>query len=209
MHFGILGSGHVGQTLAKGLKGLGHDVVIGSSAGNKLAAFTSETGIAEKTFADAVAGADVVIVALKGQGAEEIIRGLAGALAGKVVLDATNPISGEAKGGVLPYFTGPNDSLLQRLQKAAPAAKFVKCFNSVGAHLMVKPQFKGGTPVMFICGDDAAAKAQTTTLLADLGWAAEDVGGSEAGNAVEALCQLWCAPGFLRNDWSHAYAVLR
>lgn len=209
MHFGILGSGHVGQTLAKGLKGLGHDVVIGSSAGNKLAAFTSETGIAEKKFADAVAGADVVIVALKGQGAEEIIRGLAGALAGKVVLDATNPISGEAKGGIVPYFTGPNDSLLQRLQKAAPAAKFVKCFNSVSAHLMVKPQFKGGTPVMFICGDDAAAKAQTTKLLADLGWAAEDVGGSEAGNAVEALCQLWCAPGFLRNDWSHAYAVLR
>jgi predicted dinucleotide-binding enzyme len=209
MKFGILGSGHVGQALAKGLKGLGHDVVIGSSAGNKLAAFSSETGIAEKKFADAVVGADVVVVALKGQGAEEIVRGLAEALAGKLVLDATNPISGDAKGGIVPYFTGPNDSLLQRLQKAAPAAKFVKCFNSVAAHLMVKPQFSGGTPAMFICGDDAAAKAQTAKLLADLGWAAEDVGGSEAGNAVEALCQLWCAPGFLRNDWNHAYAVLR
>jgi hypothetical protein len=209
MKFGILGSGNVGQALAKGLKGLGHDVVIGSSAGNKLAAFSSETGITEKKFADAVAGADVVIVALKGQGAEEIVRGLAGALAGKVVLDATNPISGEAKGGIVPYFTGPNDSLLQRLQKAAPGAKFVKCFNSVAAHLMVKPQFSGGTPSMFICGDDADAKAQTAKLLGELGWAAEDVGGSEAGNAVEALCQIWCAPGFLRNDWMHAFAVLR
>jgi predicted dinucleotide-binding enzyme len=209
MKIGILGSGNVGQSLAKGLKGLGHDVVIGSSAGNKLAAFSAETGVVEKKFADAVTGADVVIVALKGQGAEEIVRGLAGSLAGKVVLDATNPIAGEAKGGIVPYFTGPNDSLLQRLQKAAPGAKFVKCFNSVAAHLMVKPHFKSGTPAMFICGDDADAKATTTKLLAELGWAAEDVGGSEAGNAVEALCQLWCAPGFLRNDWSHAYAVLR
>ncbi len=209
MKFGILGSGHVGQTLAKGLKGLGHDVVIGSRAGNKLAAFSTESGIAEKKFADAIAGADVVIVALKGQGAEEIIRDLAAPLAGKVVLDATNPIAGDAKNGIVPFFTGPNDSLLQRLQKAAPAAKFVKCFSSVGAHLMIKPQLKSGTPAMFICGDDAGAKATTTKLLAELGWAAEDVGGSEAGNAVEALCQLWCAPGFLRNDWSHAFAVLR
>jgi hypothetical protein len=209
MKIGILGSGNVGQALAKGLKGLGHDVAIGSSAGNKLVAFTAENGIPEKKFADAVVGADVVIVALKGQGAEEIVRGLADSLAGKLVLDATNPISGEPVGGIVPYFTGPNDSLLQRLQKAAPKAKLVKCFNSVAAHLMVKPSFKGGTPAMFICGDDASAKAQTATLLAELGWAAEDVGTSEAGHAVEALCQLWCAPGFLRNDWMHAFAVLR
>jgi predicted dinucleotide-binding enzyme len=209
MKIGILGSGNVGQALAKGLKGIGHDVVIGSSAGNKLAAFAAETGIAEKKFADAVTGADVVIVALKGQGAEEIVRGLAEALAGKLVLDATNPIAGEAKGGIVPYFTAANDSLLQRLQKAAPKAKLVKCFNSVAAHLMVKPPLKSGTPAMFICGDDTEAKATTTKLLAELGWAAEDVGTSEAGHAVEALCQLWCAPGFLRNDWFHAFAVLR
>jgi predicted dinucleotide-binding enzyme len=74
---------------------------------------------------------------------------------------------------------------------------------------MVKPSFKGGTPAMFICGDDAEAKAATTKLLFDCGWAAEDVGTSKAGHAIEALCQLWCAPGFLRNDWMHAFAMLR
>lgn len=209
MKIGILGTGHVGQTLAKGLRAEGHDVVIGSREGGKLGAFTAETGIAERRFADAVAGADVVILALKGEVAEGTVRALADGLNGKVVLDATNPIAGEPRGGIVPYFTGPNDSLLQRLQRAVPGAKFVKCFNSVGAHMMVKPKMARGTPSMFICGDDAGAKATATTLVAQLGWEAEDVGTSEAGNAVEALCQLWCSPGFLRNDWSHAFAVLR
>jgi predicted dinucleotide-binding enzyme len=112
-------------------------------------------------------------------------------------------------GGVLPYFTGPNDSLLQRVQAAAPGARVVKAFNSVGAALMVRPALQGGAPSMFICGDDAAAKGVVAGLCAELGWVAEDVGTSAAGGPVEALCQLWCAAGFLRNDWAHAFAWLR
>jgi predicted dinucleotide-binding enzyme len=209
MKIGILGSGNVGQVLAKGFKSVGHDVIIGSREGNKLAAFSAESGIKEAMFKDVVADADVIVLALKGDGAEAIVKGLAEALAGKLVLDATNPISGEAKDGIVPYFTAANDSLIQRLQQLAPKAKIVKCFNSVGAHLMVKPALKGGTPAMFICGDDADAKTTTARLLDQLGWHAEDVGTSAAGHAVEALCQLWCAPGFLKNDWAHAFAVLR
>jgi predicted dinucleotide-binding enzyme len=117
--------------------------------------------------------------------------------------------SGAPEGGFIPYFTGPGDSLLQRVQKAAPAAKVVKWMNSVGAHLMVHPKLKGGQPSMFLCGDDAGAKATAATLSAELGWTAEDVGPAAMGGPVEALCQLWCAPGFLRNDWAHAFAVLR
>jgi hypothetical protein len=208
MKIAILGSGHVGQSLARGLKGLGHDVSIGSREGQKLGEFTRETGVREGRFADVVDGADIVVVAVLGGAAEALVTSLSGALAGKIVLDTTNPISGEARDGIVPYFTAADESLLQRLQKAAPKARFVKCWNSVAAHLMVKPALKG-TPAMFICGDDADAKATTTALLAECGWATEDVGTSTAGHAVEALCQLWCAPGFLRNDWAHAFAMIR
>ena len=85
----------------------------------------------------------------------------------------------------------------------------MKCFSSVGNAFMVNPSFAGGRPSMFICGDDAAAKAETTKILDAFGWDAEDVGGVEAGGPIEALCQLWCAPGFLRGDWAHAFKVLR
>lgn len=209
MKIGVLGSGHVGQTLAKGFADAGHEVRIGSREGNKLADFARETGIAEGTLASVAAFGEVVVVALKGDVAEAVVRELADALSSKPVLDTTNPIAGPPVDGILPYFTGPNDSLLERLQAAAPGAKLVKFFNSVGAGLMVRPKLPGGTPSMFVCGNDPGAKAVAAGLARELGWGVEDVGTARAGHAVEALCQLWCAAGFLHNDWAHAYAVLR
>lgn len=209
MKIGILGSGHVGQALARGLAAAGHEVRIGSRHGDKLAEFSAETGIAEGTLGDVAAFGEVVIAALKGDVAEATLRGLSSALDGKVVLDTMNPIAGAPKDGVLQYFTAANESLLERLQAAVPRARFVKFFNSVGAGLMVRPALRGGTPSMFICGDDAAAKQTAGELARALGWNVEDVGTSAAGHAVEALCQLWCVPGFLANDWAHAFAVLR
>jgi hypothetical protein len=209
MQIAILGSGHVGQTLAEGLRACGHAVTIASRTGDKLAEFVARTGIPERSFAAAAAGAEVVVLAVKGDVAEALVRAVAPQLAGKVVLDTTNPIAGPPVGGVLPYFTGPGDSLLERLQAAVPEGRFVKGFNSVGAGLMVQPALRGGRPSMFICGDDPAAKAVVAGLCGDLGWQAEDVGSRAAGGPVEALCQLWCAAGFLRNDWAHAFAWLR
>jgi predicted dinucleotide-binding enzyme len=209
MKIAVLGSGHVGQTLAGGLKALGHDVRIGSREGNKLAEFSAKTGVPEGRFEDVAAFGEVVIVAVLGSVAEGLVKGLAAHLAGKPVLDTTNPIGGAPEGGMLPYFTAANESLLERLQKSAPEAKLVKWFNSVGAGLMVKPKLPGGTPTMFICGDDAGAKATASALAIELGWNVEDAGPARLGHALEALCQLWCAPGFLRNDWAHAFAVLR
>jgi predicted dinucleotide-binding enzyme len=209
MKIAVCGSGHVGQTLARGLAHAGHDVRIASREGNKLAAFSAESGVTEATFSDAIAFADVVVIAVKGEVAEALVKAHADALAGKVVLDTTNPIAGPTKEGIVQYFTAANESLLERLQAAAPRARVVKWMNSVGAHLMVKPQLKGGTPSMFICGNDAAAKEVAAALSAELGWAVEDVGTAAAGHAVEALCQLWCAPGFLRNDWRHAFKMLK
>lgn len=209
MKIGVLGTGNVGTTLARGFKEAGHEVRLGSREGHKLGDFSRDTGIAEGRFAEVAAFAEVVVIAVKGEVAVELAKGLAGALAGKVVIDTTNPIAGPPKSGMLPYFTAANESLLERLQQAVPGARFVKAFNSVGAALMVRPKLPGGKPAMFICGDDAAAKATVGALLGELGWSTEDVGASSLGHAVEALCQLWCAPGFARNDWAHAFAMLR
>jgi 8-hydroxy-5-deazaflavin:NADPH oxidoreductase len=132
------------------------------------------------------------------------------ALAGKVVIDATNPIAeAPPEDGVIRYFTGPNESLLERLQAQHPSARLVKAFNSVGAHLMVKPALHGGRPSMFIAGNDATAKAQVTPLLDAFGWDSEDMGSAVAARAIEPLAMLWCIPGFLRNDWAHAFKTLR
>ncbi|MEZ4411067.1 MAG: NAD(P)-binding domain-containing protein [Polyangiales bacterium] len=206
---GVIGTGAVGKTLAQGFKKHGHDVRIGSREGNKLGDWSKESGVAEGTF-DAVAEfGEVVVVAVTGHVAEELVKGLAAKLAGKVVIDTNNPISGGPVKGILPFFTGPNDSLMERLQRAAPDAKFVKCFSSVGNAAMVNPSYAGGRPTMFIAGDDADAKAAVTAVLDAFGWEAEDVGGVEGARAIEPLCQLWCARGFLHGDWSHAFKVLK
>ncbi len=207
--YGVIGSGDVGKVLAAGLARHGHDVRIGSRDGRKLAAWSRESGVAEGDFAAVASHAEVAVLAVGGAVAEEVVRGLAGPLAGKVVVDATNPIAGPPVKGILPFFTGPDDSLMERLQRAAPAARFVKAFSCVGHALMVDPRLPGGRPTMFIAGDDPAAKALVTALLDALGWDAEDVGGAEGARAIEPLCRLWCAPGFLRNDWMHAFRVLR
>jgi predicted dinucleotide-binding enzyme len=209
MKVGILGSGMVGKALAKGFKDAGHDVRIGSRDGKKNADFAKESGVTEGTFADVASFAEIVVFALKGDAAEPMAKELAATLANKVVIDTTNPISGAPENGMLPYFTSANDSNIQRVQRAAPQAKVVKAFNSVGAGMMYKPQVKGGAPGMFICGDDAGAKATVSKLLEEFGWKTEDVGASAVGHAVEALCQLWCAQGFIKNDWARVYAVLR
>jgi len=209
MKIGVIGTGHVGETLAKGLAGLGHEVRIGSRSGSKLADFSAATGIAEGTFSAVAGWADTLVVALAGWAAVAVVQELAPLLAGKVVLDTTNPISGPPVDGVLPYFTAANESLLQRLQAAAPQARFVKCFNSVGAGLMVNPSLPGGRPAMFICGDHADAKALAGELATALGWNVEDAGPAANGHAVEALCQIWCYPGLAKGDWAHAFAMFR
>jgi predicted dinucleotide-binding enzyme len=209
---GILGSGKVGEVLGDGFLGHGYAVMRGSRDPGKLAAWKAAAkGDAQTgTFAEAAAWADVVVLAVKGTGAEPAVREAGPAnLAGKLVIDTTNPIAdAPPKNGALSYFTGANESLIGRLQALAPTAHFVKAWNSVGNTVMVNPKL-GATPSMFICGADAGAKQQAAEILGQFGWEAVDVGGVEMGYAVEALCILWCSPGFLHNDWVHALKVLR
>jgi hypothetical protein len=209
---GIIGSGVVGQTLANGFLAHGHAVMRGTREPEKLADWKASAGdkASVGTLTETAKFGDVIVLAVKGTGAEEAVSQIAAEINGKAVLDATNPIAdAPPTKGVIAFFTGPNDSLMERLQKKVPHAHFVKCFSCVGSALMVNPKLHGGRPSMFICGDDDGAKATTRALLDTFGWDTEDMGASPAARAIEPLCMLWCIPGFVHNDWAHAFKMIR
>lgn len=211
MKVGIIGSGVVGTTLASGFLGHGHQAMVGTRDPAKLDAWVARNpGAAVGSF-DATAGfGELVVLAVKGTVAVDALRSCgAENLAGKPVIDASNPIAEEPPvNGVLRFFTDLDDSLMEKLQREFAGANFVKAFNSVGAAAMVDPQFAGGPPTMFICGNDAAAKGIVASILAQFGWEAADMGSAEAARAIEPLCMLWCIRGFLHNDWTHAFKLL-
>lgn len=212
MKIGIIGSGDVAQTLGGGFLKHGHDVVLGTRDSKKLADWAKENPKGRVgSFADAAKHGEVVVLAVKGTVASDALKAAGAAnLAGKTLIDACNPIAEEPPvNGVLKFFTGPNDSLMERLQREFPAVNFVKAFNSVGASCMVNPQFTGGKPTMFIAGTDATAKATVNKLLVQFGWDVADMGAIEAARAIEPLCMLWCIPGFIANDWVHAFKLLK
>jgi hypothetical protein len=211
MKIGILGSGVVAKTLGAGLQRKGHAVMLGTSDPAKLATWVAGAGgVRVASFAEAAAFADLAILAVKGSASVAVVNAAgAQALAGKTVIDAGNPIAdGPPVHGVLPFFTGPNESLLETLQAAFPAVHFVKAFNSIGSAHMIDPKFAGGPPTMFIAGNDAAARAEVTALVRQLGWECADMGFAEAARAIEPLCMLWCIPGILHNQWGHAFRLL-
>lgn len=212
MQIGVLGSGDVAQVLASGFLKHGHAVTVGTRDSAKLSGWAkSNPGGRVGSFAEAARFGEVLVLAVKGSAAAEVLR-LAGAdaLAGKPVIDATNPIADAAPvNGVLKFFTDLNESLMERLQRDFPTARLVKGFNSVGNARMVDPDFKAGKPTMFICGNDEGAKRIVTGLIGELGWDTADMGKAESARAIEPLCMLWCIPGFLRNEWTHAFALLK
>ena len=162
MKVGVIGSGIVGQVLSDGFLKHGHEVMRGSRDPAKLAQWKAGAGAKAKmgTFAETARFGELVVLAVKGAAAVEAVDACEGGLAGKPVVDTTNPIA-EAPpvNGVLQIFTGPNESLMERLQAQAPAARFVKAFSCVGNALMVDPELPGGKPTMFICGNDEAGEA--------------------------------------------------
>jgi hypothetical protein len=213
MKIGVLGSGPVGEALANGFLKHGYEVMRATREPAKLDAWKKGAGprASVGTFPDAVRFSPLLVLAVKGTGAESAVT-LCGAenLAGKTVIDATNPIADQPpENGVIRFFTGPNESLMERLQLMAPKARFVKAFSCVGNAFMVDPDLGPHKPTMFICGNDAAAKAEVEEILAKFGWEWEDMGGAEGARAIEPLCMLWCIPGLLRNQWGHAFKLLR
>ncbi|HWE83779.1 MAG TPA: NAD(P)-binding domain-containing protein [Terracidiphilus sp.] len=212
MKVGVLGSGGVAETLASGFLKHGHAVKVGSRSPEKLSEWVEKNaGGTAGTFAEAAAFGELLMLAVKGSAAADVLR-LAGTenLAGKTVMDACNPIADAPPvNGVLRFFTDLDRSLMEDLQEEFADAHFVKAFNSVGAPAMVNPSFAGGKPSMFICGNDAGAKAEVSGILDQFGWETEDMGAVEAARAIEPLCMLWCISGFTKNDWAHAFKVVR
>lgn len=210
---GVLGSGVVSEVLAGGLLKYGYSVMRGSREPSKLAAWQAATGNAAKvgSFADAAAFADIVVLAVKGTAAQSALElATTDNLNGKVIIDVTNPIADQPPvNGVLHYFTGPNESLMERLQDKFPRARLVKAFSCVGNAFMVNPDFGGLIPTMFICGNDPSAKQEVVEILQRFGWEIEDLGTVEAARAIEPLCMLWCIPGLRDGSWSHAFKLLK
>lgn len=208
---GVVGSGVVGQTLAKGFLKHGYAVMIGTNTPRKRDELAAGTGAQAGSFEETAAFGDIIVLATKGAAADAALRtaGLA-SLAGKIVIDTTNPIA-EAPpvNGVLKFFTSLDESLMERLQRLAPDARLVKAFSCVGNALMVDPQLGGGRPTMFICGNDAEAKREVCAILEEFGHDVADMGAVEAARAIEPLCILWCIPGFRENSWRHAFKLIR
>lgn len=208
----VIGSGIVGEVLANGFLKHGYEVMRASREPGKLAEWKSGAGARATTgtFEQGAAYGDLIVLAVKGTAAESAVKLCGPArLKGKTVVDATNPIADAAPvNGVLQFFSEINSSLMERLQKLAPEAHFVKAFSCVGNSYMVNPSFPGGKPSMFICGNNEGAKATVREVLTQFGWETEDMGAVEAARAIEPLCMLWCIPGLTHNHWNHAFKLL-
>jgi predicted dinucleotide-binding enzyme len=212
MKVGIIGSGVVAQALGDGFVKHGHEVMLGTREPAKLADWVARNPAAQTgTVASTAEFGELVVLAVKGTAAAEALRAAGSRnLSDKPIIDATNPIADVPPvNGVMKFFTNFDESLMEQLQREFPAAHFVKAFNSVGSGLMVNPRLEAGRPTMFICGNDDAAKKTVNTILDQFGWEAADMGKAEAARAIEPLCILWCIPGFLRNEWTHAFKLLR
>jgi predicted dinucleotide-binding enzyme len=210
MKVGVLGSGTVGQTLAAGFLKHGHEVMIGTREPAKLADWNKANPKARLgSSSDAAAFGEVIVLTVKGNAAAAVLRS-AGNIKGKTVIDTCNPIADAPPDhGVLQFFTGPNESLMEQLQKEFPDAHLIKAFNSVGAPQMVNPQYGGGVrPTMFICGNHDEAKKAVTGILNQFGWEIADMGTVQAARAIEPLCMLWCILGFTKNERTHAFKLL-
>jgi 8-hydroxy-5-deazaflavin:NADPH oxidoreductase len=212
MKIGIIGSGVVARTLGSGFLAHGHEVMLGTRTVAKLSEWSAQhpkgrTGSAT----EAVQFGELLVLAVKGTAALLALQAVpAEALANKVLIDTTNPIlDAPPEHGLIRFFTTSDDSLMERLQREFPFVRFVKAFNSVGNARMVDPAFAQGPPTMFICGNDPKAKERVSEILDQFGWETADMGGVEAARAIEPLCILWCIPGFLRGEWTHAFKLLK
>jgi predicted dinucleotide-binding enzyme len=214
MKIGIIGSGIVGRVLASAFLKEGHQAMLGTRNISKEDVLKwkkeNPAGLLG-SFQETAQFGELIVLAVSGLVAEDAIN-----LAGKehfnhkVVIDATNPIATvPPENGVLKFFTTLEESLMERIQKQLPDAKVVKAFSCVGNALMYKPNFNGSIPTMFICGNDDPAKKTVTDILTSFGWETEDMGKVEAARVIEPLCILWCIPGFIRNQWTHAFKLLK
>lgn len=210
MDVGVIGSGVVGRALAKGFAGLGDRVKIGSRDPHKLDEWVVEVGhgVTPGTVGEVAEFGELVVLATAGSGTQSALE-LAGPqrLAGKVVIDATNPlVYGDGPPGLA---VGHTDSAGEQVQRWLPESKVVKAFNIVGNAHMVNPEFADGPPTMLIAGNDDDAKRVVTGILDRFGWDTIDIGGIEGARVLEPLAILWVVCGIRQGSFDHAFKLLR
>lgn len=194
MKIGVLGTGDVGRTLATKLVALGHDVMMGArSADNEKAqAFATATGGKTGSFADAAAFGEIVVHATRGNTAMDVLNGIgAEILAGKLLIDVSNPL--DFSQGFPPNLSISNtDSLAELIQRTFPDTHVVKTLNTVTASVMVDPARLPGKHVVFVSGNDIAAKGKTMDLLRSFGWQSIiDLGDISTARGTEQMLPLW------------------
>ena len=196
MKIGVLGTGMVGSAIASKLVALGHEVRMGArEAGNEKARRWAESagkGASGGTFADAAKFGEIVFSATLGTAALDALRAAGREnLRGKILVDVSNPLD-FSKGAPPTLFTGPNESLGERIQKELPETKVVKALNTVNANLMGDPGRLSGESDLFLCGNDAGAKERVEALLGQFGWKSViDLGDITGARGMEAYLLLW------------------
>ncbi len=210
MKIGILGTGEVGRSLGTGFKKLGHEVMIGSRDIQKkeLQDWAKETGGKPGTFADATKFGEVVFICTGWSGTQNAIA-LAGEsnLAGKVVVDVTNPL--EFSTGKPRLAVGYTDSAGEQVQRWLPGSKVVKAFNIITAKFMTDGRLPDGQLDMFIAGNDPGAKETVKEFLTAFHWNTHDLGGIEQARLLEPFAMLWIWLGVTSNSWNHAFRLIR
>jgi NADPH-dependent F420 reductase len=211
MRVGILGSGDVGKALARGFVSRGHQVTIGSREPEKLAEFARDHGdrLSAANFEETARLAELVVVATLFAGTQSALQ-IAGPqnFAGKVVIDATNPLKFEPGKPPALSISG-DDSAGESVQRWLPDAGVVKAFNTVGNAHFVDPHFSGGPPTMFIAGNDDAAKNKVAQIAESFGWEVIDAGPIRASRYLEALAMLWIDYAMHTGTFQHAFKLLR
>ena len=197
MKFGVLGSGMVGSTIATKLVSLGHEVKMGSrdAANEKARAWVASAGrgASQGTFADAAVFGEIVFNCTAGMSSVEALKSAGeSALRGKVLVDVANALD-FSKGMPARLSVSNDDSLGEMIQRTFPDVKVVKALNTVNANVMVNPGRIPGDHDVFVCGNDAGAKAQVVRLLKDeFGWKnVNDVGDITAARGTESYLHLW------------------
>ena len=204
MEIAIIGAGNVGAALATAWKRAGHSILLGLRDAGKHGELIKRTGARALSPADAAQGAEVVVLALPYPAVEPVVSEL-GPLAGKILIDATNPVARTDHGPDLAL--GFTDSAAEALARQVPQARVVKTLNQVGAEVMEDTSGFAHPPVMFMAGDDEDAKRVVSTLLADLGFEPLDAGPLHRARLLEPLAMVWINQALLRGhgrNWAFA-----
>lgn len=211
MKIGILGSGDVGLKLGDSFIRLGHAAKIGTRSPGKVTSWVADHGslASAGSFAEAAAFGEILVIATAWDGTTSAIR-MADAknFSGKVVIDVTNPLD-FSKGMPPKLAIGQTDSAGETVQRLLPDARVVKAFNIVGNPHMFRPDFPGGPPTMFICGNDEQAKKAVAGILDAFGWESADIGGIEGSRLLEPLAMLWIVHYFKTGNGNHAFKLLQ